>query len=387
MSFPTTAILDTFDRANGDPGANWTSPVWIDTQEFTIDANRSSFPVGDNGGYWNGATFGPDVEVYEDFPVWTGISQLWLFLRVVSPGGSADGYVVYFNTIGTNALRYYRLDGGALTQLGASENLTTASGDSFGGSMIGSTLSGYQKTGGWSGALSTRTDATYSASGYIGHYCDNPLIFGDNFGGGTIVPIDFPTTGILDDFDRADEGPPPSPSWTDTWLQGGLRVVTSECANNAAGGDAYWNPSTFGPNAEVFTTINVVQAFYLGVRLTTPTPVAVDGYFVYYLGGNWTISRIDDGSFTQLGAAASAALSVGDGAGLEADGSSISIYNRDGGAWSLLTSRTDSTYATAGYIGLGCDSTSARADDFGGGTIEEQATSVEFQQSVSMALL
>ena len=41
----------------------------------------------------------------------------------------------------------------------------------------------------------------------------------------------FPTTGILDDFNRGNEGPPPSANWT-TLVQG-HKVVSNACTSNS----------------------------------------------------------------------------------------------------------------------------------------------------------
>ena len=41
----------------------------------------------------------------------------------------------------------------------------------------------------------------------------------------------FPTTGLLDDFNRADEGPPPSASWSISYggPHGELKVSSNQC--------------------------------------------------------------------------------------------------------------------------------------------------------------
>jgi hypothetical protein len=50
-------------------------------------------------------------------------------------------------------------------------------------------------------------------------------------------------------------------------------------------------------------------------------------------------------------------------------GSTITIYRKTGGVWSSVKTCTDSTYSSAGKIGLETQGTTARLDNFGGGTV------------------
>ena len=47
-------------------------------------------------------------------------------------------------------------------------------------------------------------------------------------------------------------------------------------------------------------------------------------------------------------------------------GSPLEAWHRRGTTWSLLGSAADTTYAGAGYIGVGIRGTTGRLDDFGG---------------------
>ena len=194
----------------------------------------------------------------------------------------------------------------------------------------------------------------------------------------------FPTTGVLDDFNRANEGPPPSASWTDTWLTGsGLTVNTNQCATN--GGttlkDSYWNVSTFGPDAEAFVTIATIpttdgDSIRLGIRLAQPGATTVDGYLAMWqwIAGAGAdrvrLFRLDNGAATELGTGVDLNMSAGDKLGMETIGSTIKVYTKSGaGAWTERRSETDATYSAAGFIGLQFIRTVFRCDDFGGGTV------------------
>lgn len=196
----------------------------------------------------------------------------------------------------------------------------------------------------------------------------------------------FPTTGLLDNFNRANEGPPPSTNWTGPVQTGeeGLRVVGNQCddsTDTAKAGSGVW-VGDFGPDSECFSTIAVVptstqgQAHFL--RVVSPNTAGVDGYLSAYINlvagiyNSYLSYRLDNNAYTQLGANdALTTLGVGDDVGAEMIGSAIKVYRRVGaGSWTEETTaaRTDSTYTAAGRIGLRLDN-QPEADDFGGGTV------------------
>ncbi len=187
MTFPTTSVLDNFNRANGDPGTNWTFPVGNQGGlKFTIDTNQAAFPDSTNEGYWNVSTYGPDCEVYTGLPTVAG-SDFEMYMRVASPGGSFNCYALKWNSV-FQRLNYFRVDSGVFTQLGANDDSVAGpvSGDSVGAEINGTTLTAHIKQGGTWAAYATRTDSTYSAAGYLGWYDNSSTLRGDNFGGGTI---------------------------------------------------------------------------------------------------------------------------------------------------------------------------------------------------------
>lgn len=83
----------------------------------------------------------------------------------------------------------------------------------------------------------------------------------------------YPATGILDDFNRANAGPPPSASWVNS-LGSGLKVVSNELQPNAYGADhgSSWN-----------TSLNADQEFYVRFGRTSPFPTNESGTFCIYL--------------------------------------------------------------------------------------------------------
>lgn len=191
----------------------------------------------------------------------------------------------------------------------------------------------------------------------------------------------FPTTSVLDNFNRADENP----------LSGGgnwggstsvfaaattniLKVSTNQAAGNFIGtNSSYWAASTFGPNCEAYVTIPTVAAVfsYVYARLVNTGTSSVNGYAVAadVLGGNIIAYRIDAGVLTSIKSAAQA-WANGDSLGISVVGTTITLYYKAAaGAWTAVSTVTDSTYSAAGNIAAGTVGTSPRLDDFGGGTV------------------
>lgn len=177
MAFPTTGVLDNFNRADSSGlGASWTGSLWAGEPTFDIVSNAAKSAANYRSNYYNVSTFGPDAECYA---TWSG-GRGWLYVRVNGTGATLNAYGCRAETtVGTNAI--IRIDNGVETVLGAAFAIPT-SGDQVGISAVGSTITCY-----YNGvSQATRTDATYSASGYLGFEGAGTCVF-DNFGGGTIV--------------------------------------------------------------------------------------------------------------------------------------------------------------------------------------------------------
>jgi hypothetical protein len=185
----------------------------------------------------------------------------------------------------------------------------------------------------------------------------------------------FPTTSVLTSFTQADGN---ASGFTVIWSGDNPLYVTSNQARcNSAGGaaDGGWNAGTYGPDCEAYATISTLSSgknLYIYARISVlNTASAPDAYRVHFNGTSTvTIERYDHtGSSTVLGASISASFSAGDKIGISCVGSTITAYKYTSGAWASLGARTDSTYSSAGYIGLEIQDTTYRCDDFGGGTV------------------
>lgn len=186
----------------------------------------------------------------------------------------------------------------------------------------------------------------------------------------------FPTLGLLDQFNRADEDPLAG-GWAGPIFSGErqLRISTNEAAPHSvdAYGNSYWNTSSIGPDLEAYCTLT--SSFAAGERVyfyfRATVGATVNGYSCRFSNdaGDHHVWVYKDGvSINDFDIADTVAS--GDKFGVEMIGDTITAYWKAGaGAWTSLGTTVDSTYTAANYIGLALVGSGVRVDDFGGGTL------------------
>jgi hypothetical protein len=190
-----------------------------------------------------------------------------------------------------------------------------------------------------------------------------------------VGPPAFTAAPIIDNFDRANEGPPPSSNWT-TGIDGGsvgFSVSSNQAAPAGEGASMFWNAADFGPDLDVYATRSVNNApIRIYWRMVSAGTSGVDGYAALaYTDGNIYVYKVTNFGNTQIGAAMAQAVAAGGSLGVRMIGSTIDVYYKaPAGSWVLVGSRSDSTYSAAGKVGVQFfDGTSHRLDDFGAGTL------------------
>lgn len=190
----------------------------------------------------------------------------------------------------------------------------------------------------------------------------------------------FPTTPILDTFNRPAEGPPPSADWTTAFIEDGtdgLKVVANQLRGNGSlSNEGYWN-AIFGPDTECHLkvpTMGDTLYLYLFLRLINIGSGTTDGYLMRFdkeaANDEWNIGRIDNSNVTFLHAGVQQEFVPGDSLGFEAiDDVLTAYYKPAAGAWQSVLSVSDATYGAAGRIGVMLRGGTMIADDFGGGTV------------------
>lgn len=199
---------------------------------------------------------------------------------------------------------------------------------------------------------------------------------------GVAAIIDFPTTAVLDGFNRADGGSPPSPNWTTGVGYSNEEVVGHLVVSNqlrrqsgsTAEAESHWSARQFGPDAECYITATSlgVQELTLGVRLNNIGSGVADGYFaVIQDGDEIRIYRSEGAVHTLLaGEVTFPDIATGSKWGIRAIGDHIELWSDSGSGWELLLAAFDSTFTGAGYVGIHTISVSiSTLDDFGGGTV------------------
>jgi hypothetical protein len=182
----------------------------------------------------------------------------------------------------------------------------------------------------------------------------------------------FPTTPILDNFNRA--GPAAGSTWSTMFSGESLFSLLNSQAVAAGGTYAAgaWNAGTFGPNVEVYATMNSDVGLNLFARVANPGATGISGYTIEFhpnLSAVY-VYRITGGAYSGiLGGAISTTFARGARVGMQVTGTTISAWIDTGTGWKLVGSRTDSTYSQAGYIGAELyGGTNRSLDDLGGGT-------------------
>lgn len=195
----------------------------------------------------------------------------------------------------------------------------------------------------------------------------------------------FPTTPILDNFNRANEGPPPSTNWV-TLGPYGFKVVSNQAApSNALESIAVWN-TIFGRDLEWYISLPVMSTAIVEVlrvlfRCTTQSTAGSGFYFLDVFQTNGTdlglllVRRYTttDEDYPGYGVIPGGFNSgVVKAVGMRVVASRFDVYWQDASnVWNLLYTAYDSSFIHAGYLILYANQsgTALRLDDFGGGAI------------------
>lgn len=198
----------------------------------------------------------------------------------------------------------------------------------------------------------------------------------------------FPTTGILDDFDRPDESPlSDGGKWADRNNNGDLQVLNNK-AQGIVGSTTlnsnYWADSVFGPASEAYITVATLpNADYirLWLRLQNPGAVNETGYMMQWANdanGLRIFKETARETYTMLAQDAAARFVATDQLGFEAIATDLTVY-KDGVAELGVS---DGTTTAAGNIALGCRSNTCTLSDFGGGTVVSATDVLSMQTHV-----
>lgn len=212
QSFPSTGIIDNFDRTNEDPvTGNWSNNIFNSGFGCQIEGNLLSKATGNPGdGCWyNATTYGANQELYATWPNGTGHVTPGAARMIVclhnSPGtATARGYGLRLKKVDAapDILQLFSFDGESFSNIGTGVNQEFDNGDKAGIRISGDgTLYIYfdDAGAGWT-LLSTETDSTYTtqcANSYLGFYLSSNTFDLDDMGGGTVVTVSEETNTLF----------------------------------------------------------------------------------------------------------------------------------------------------------------------------------------------
>lgn len=178
-----------------------------------------------------------------------------------------------------------------------------------------------------------------------------------------------PTTAILDNFNRANEGPPPSASWSQGDFTDGMKVLGNEVVSSGGinVGGSFWNVASYGPDIEVYATISAGAG---QGRIYWACASAISkgtGYFM--LDANVfsdSLALYHNGLAVKVWGRP---ISVGDTIRAKMISTTVYVYHKTGGIWSLVGTHDMPGHSGTGYFGIGSTNETTALDDFGGGTL------------------
>jgi PKD repeat protein len=213
-TFPQTAVLDNFNRANGAPGANWND----ETAQFRIASNTLSGLTGDHYLEWT-TSFGADQEAYFTFNTVGGTEEN-LMLKTQGTTWAGGHIEVSYSAATSQVFVYTFAPPGDWQTFGQFNGVTFAAGDRFGArAFANGTVTVYRNTT-LIGTVSVSGWPFAALGGRIGVSVGNATAARyDDFGGGTITGVSAltgPATPVAGRIARPDElmlaNPYPNPA-------------------------------------------------------------------------------------------------------------------------------------------------------------------------------
>lgn len=190
MPFPTTPVIDDFNRANGAIGANYTIPTFAGG--MNVSSNTAVAAAANGLAIRNTLTY-QDVEIYATLatkPSDGNIATLFWRTVQVSSAATLDGYALIMTSVAgasNDTLQVQSVTNGVGTNIGAAFTQELNNGDVIGIRMIGATIEVFIN----GTSLGTRSSALYTATGQLGLGFLSTSGAWDNFGGGTPLSLPF----------------------------------------------------------------------------------------------------------------------------------------------------------------------------------------------------
>jgi hypothetical protein len=184
-AFPQTAVLDNFNRANGAIGANWID----EPTQFSIASNTLRPNNLDSYIEWNGATFGPNQEVFVTLTtVATSAPEHNLMLKTQGSTWAAGHIEVSYYAPGQQVTVYTLTAPATWTAYGTINGVTFTAGQQFGARALADGTVQVFRNGVLLGSTSVAGWPFSAQGGRIGLSTARASTARfDNFGGGNVT--------------------------------------------------------------------------------------------------------------------------------------------------------------------------------------------------------
>ncbi len=283
--FPTTSVLDTFNRANGTIGTNWGGY----SSAFSISSNQLDVIIGgfDTYVFWSNTSFGADQEAYVTFSqVDPAAPEQSLLLKSQSNTSYGNGVIEVLYDANADVVQVWTFHPtGGWVQRGANIPVIFVNGDQFGArALANGTVEVYKN----SVLLATRSItgwALYASGGYIGlWFADAASALLDNFGGGNVsaVPTNTPTSGFTN-----------TPTYTPTSVFTNTPTFTATNTLPVTPTDTpvptftFTNTPTFTPTNTVLPTATFTStATFIPTNTFTPIPTSAQDIYRVTVNGS-----------------------------------------------------------------------------------------------------
>ncbi len=241
-SFPTTAVLDNFNRPDGPLG----SP-WLGTTGLSISSNQMIHTLGYANPVWGGASFGPDQEAYVTLAAVTpGAPEHDLMLKIQGTSDAAAHLEIrYDDNLQWIAIGSYE-PGAGWREHGIISPATFVAGDQFGARARADGVVQVFKNGALLGSYSALTWPYATAGGSIGMTLSQTFQSRfDDFGGGNHVTVSASPVAVVT-----------SPNGGESWAGGSTHAIQWTATDDVA--------------------VTLVDLFYREHAGSPWTPLAVD---------------------------------------------------------------------------------------------------------------
>jgi hypothetical protein len=355
-----TTLIDDFNRADGKIAVGAGALLWYPD---LIEPN-SIYDLDIISGQIAGATFQPNARskfIFDaDFDflfdcvvagTTTGTNtRVNVRVCMDEAGSTQNCYEIRWQADGV--IQPVRVTGGSNTMLTAGSSPAPVAGETVWVSRRGNTFRLYKGTGGIYTQVHTWTDSNYMRAGpmqFMGG-ADSTYRW-DNFRGGPFYV--FPSTNVVDDFNRPDQQPPGG-RWAGNWNVDGFRIVSNQLRGSAGSWDGmYWDEIQASADQEAYVTFAKLNSGPFQFHLRR-SQVADTAYVISFANNFIDVIRRVASADTSVGTSFPLALNVGDSLGVKIVGNKITVFYRRVGkpVWAYLTSFTDSAIAAGDFVGL-----------------------------------